>query len=194
MLVLLDNYDSFTFNLVHFFGELGAPVTVYRNDEKDSASILISKPSAIIISPGPCNPNKAGISLDLTIKAAKSKIPILGVCLGHQTIGQAFGGKVSSAQKVVHGKTDEIYHDDSVLFREVPSPFMATRYHSLSIIRSKFPKELKVTARTSCGEIMALEHSKLPIYGVQFHPESIMTEYGHKILKNFLHIVKTSHG
>ena len=194
MLVLLDNYDSFTFNLVHYFGELGAPIKVYRNDEKETDSILNEKPSGIIISPGPCNPSKAGISLDLTQKAAKFKIPLLGVCLGHQTIGQAFGGKVSSAREVVHGKTDNIYHNGKSLFTGIPSPFEATRYHSLAVLRTKFPTTLKVTAETKCGEIMALEHRMLPIYGVQFHPESILTQYGHKLLANFVNIIKDLNG
>ena len=194
MLVLLDNYDSFTFNLVHYFGELGSPVKVYRNDEKESDSILAEKPSGIIISPGPCNPVKAGISLDLTKKAAQQKVPLLGVCLGHQTIGQAFGGKVSSAIEIMHGKTDDIYHDKIDLFKDIPSPFRATRYHSLSVMVNNFPTRLKVTAKAKCGEIMALKHRKLPIYGVQFHPESISSEYGHKILANFINIVKSANG
>ena len=190
MLVLLDNYDSFTYNLVHHFGELGEIVRVYKNDEKTSAEILSEKPSGIIISPGPCNPNKAGISLDLTLKTANYGIPILGVCLGHQTIGQAFGGKISFAKKVVHGKTDKIYHSATDLFKGIPSPFTATRYHSLSVSKDKFPQKLKIIAETKCGEIMALKHKLLPIYGVQFHPESILTDYGQNILANFLNVIK----
>ena len=194
MLILLDNYDSFTFNLVHYFGELGSPVKVYRNDEKDPESILSENPSGIIISPGPCNPIKAGISLDLTKKAAQYQLPLLGVCLGHQTIGQAFGGEVSSAKEVLHGKTDKIYHDSSDLFDGIPSPFQATRYHSLAVMRKNFPKRLKITAEAKCGEIMALKHRDLPIYGVQFHPESISSEFGHKILKNIINVVKNANG
>lgn len=194
MLVLLDNYDSFTYNLVHYFGELGEIVRVYKNDEKTSDEILSEKPSGIIISPGPCNPNKAGISLDLTLKTANYGIPILGVCLGHQTIGQAFGGKISFAKKVVHGKTDKIHHSATDLFKGIPSPFTATRYHSLSVSRDKFPQILKIIAETKCGEIMALKHKFLPIYGVQFHPESILTDYGKNILANFLNVIKGLHG
>ena len=194
MLILIDNYDSFTFNLVHYFGELGSPVKVYRNDEKDTQSILSEEPSGIIISPGPCNPTKAGVSLELTQQAAKSKVPLLGVCLGHQTIGQTFGGTVCSAEEVVHGKTDQIYHQGTDIFNEIPSPFEATRYHSLCVSRNKFPKELQITAEAKCGEIMALKHKILPIYGVQFHPESILTKFGHKILENFVKVVKNLNG
>ena len=170
MLVLLDNYDSFTYNLVHYLGELGEDIKVLKNDEESSENILSNEPTAIIISPGPCNPNRAGISLDLTVKAAQSRIPILGVCLGHQTIGQAFGGKITSAMAIVHGKTDKIYHESEDLFKDIPSPFKATRYHSLSVSREKFPKKLQITAETKSGEIMALRHKELPIFGVQFHP------------------------
>ena len=194
MLILLDNYDSFTFNLVHYFGELKSPVKVYRNDEKDAQSILAEKPSGIIISPGPCNPTKAGISLELAKLAASTKTPLLGVCLGHQTIGQTFGGIVCGAKDVVHGKTDQIYHQGTDIFKEIPSPFQATRYHSLSVSRNKFPKELQVTAEAKCGEIMALKHKILPIYGVQFHPESLLTEFGHKLLENFIEVVKEHNG
>ena len=194
MFILLDNYDSFTFNLVHYFGELGKSVKVYRNDEVDCDSILDQNPSAIIISPGPCNPAKAGISLPLATKAACSKIPLLGVCLGHQTIGQAFGGMICSAQKVVHGKADMIFHAETDLFKGIPSPFLATRYHSLAIMQNKFPSELDIIARAGCGEIMAIKHKVLPIYGVQFHPESILTEHGHKILANFIQIAKDANG
>ena len=158
-------------------------------DRKNANELLDLKPKAIVISPGPCNPNKAGVSLDITKKAASKKIPILGVCLGHQTIGQVFGAKIISAKKIVHGKTDKINHFCRGIFNELPSPFNATRYHSLSISKKNFPNNLEITAETDCGEIMAIQHKKLPVYGVQFHPESIMSEHGHKLLKNFTKIM-----
>ena len=191
MIILIDNYDSFTYNLVHYFGEIGKNVTLFKNDEKSANELLNLKPKAIVISPGPCNPNKAGISLDITKKAVLKRIPILGVCLGHQTIGQVFGAKIISAKKIVHGKTDKINHICRGIFNELPSPFNATRYHSLSISKKKFPNNLEITAETDCGEIMAIQHKKLPVYGVQFHPESIMSEHGHKLLKNFTKIMES---
>ena len=193
MIILIDNYDSFTYNLVHYFGEIGNNVTLFKNDEKNANELLDLKPKAIIISPGPCNPDKAGVSLDIAKKAALKKIPILGVCLGHQTIGQVFGAKIISAKKIVHGKTDKINHISRGIFNELPSPFNATRYHSLSISKKNFPNNLEITAETDCGEIMAIQHKKLPVYGVQFHPESIMSEHGHKLLKNFKKIIESIH-
>ena len=190
MIILIDNYDSFTYNLVHYFGEIGNNVTLFKNDEKNANELLDLKPKAIVISPGPCNPDKAGVSLDIAKKAALKKIPILGVCLGHQTIGQVFGAKIISAKNIVHGKTDKINHICKGIFNELPSPFNATRYHSLSISKKNFPNNLEITAETDCGEIMAIQHKKLPVYGVQFHPESIMSEHGHKLLKNFTKIME----
>ena len=190
MIILIDNYDSFTYNLVHYFGEIGNNVTLFKNDEKNANELLDLKPKAIVISPGPCNPDKAGVSLDIAKKAALKKIPVLGVCLGHQTIGQVFGAKIISAKKIVHGKTDKINHICKGIFNELPSPFNATRYHSLSISKKNFPNNLEITAETDCGEIMAIQHKKLPVYGVQFHPESIMSEHGHKLLKNFTKIME----
>ena len=189
MIILIDNYDSFTYNLVHYFGEIGKNVTLFKNDEKNANELLDLKPKAIVISPGPCNPNKAGVSLDITKKPTSKKIPILGVCLGHQTIGQVFGAKNISAKKIVHGKTDKINHFCRGIFNYLPCPFNATRYHSLSISKKNFPNNLEITAETDCGEIMAIQHKKLPVYGVQFHPESIMSEHGHKLLKNFTKIM-----
>ena len=191
MIILIDNYDSFTYNLVHYFGEIGNNVTLFKNDEKNANELLDLKPKAIVISPGPCNPDKAGVSLDIAKKAALKKIPVLGVCLGHQTIGQVFGAKIISAKKIVHGKTDKINHICRGIFNELPSPFNATRYHSLSISKKNFPNNLEITAETDCGEIMAIQHKKLPVYGVQFHPESIMSEHGHKLLKNFTKIMES---
>ena len=191
MIILIDNYDSFTYNLVHYFGEIGNNVTLFKNDEKNANELLDLKPKAIVISPGPCNPDKAGVSLDIAKKAALKKIPILGVCLGHQTIGQVFGANIISAKNIVHGKTDKINHICRGIFNELPSPFNATRYHSLSISKENFPNNLEITAETDCGEIMAIQHKKLPVYGVQFHPESIMSEHGHKLLKNFIKIMES---
>ena len=191
MIILIDNYDSFTYNLVHYFGEIGNNVTLFKNDEKNANELLDLKPKAIVISPGPCNPDKAGVSLDIAKKAALKKIPILGVCLGHQTIGQVFGANIISAKNIVHGKTDKINHICRGIFNELPSPFNATRYHSLSISKKNFPNNLEITAETDCGEIMAIQHKKLPVYGVQFHPESIMSEHGHKLLKNFTKIMES---
>ena len=185
MIVLIDNYDSFTFNLFHYLGGLGANVTVRRNDKVSVAEVMASLPDAIVLSPGPCTPNEAGICLDLIGKAAPT-IPILGVCLGHQAIGQAFGARVIRAQRVMHGKLSSIVHDQRGVFADVPSPFNATRYHSLAIERASLPPALDVTATADDGEIMAVRHRELPVEGVQFHPEAILTEHGRKVLGNFL--------
>jgi anthranilate synthase component 2 len=185
MIVLIDNYDSFTFNLVHFLGELGATVRVHRNDKITSAAVLAADPDAIVLSPGPCTPKEAGICLDL-IKAVSGKIPILGVCLGHQAIGDAFGGKVVRAPVPVHGKLSAIRHDGTGVFRGINAPFQATRYHSLVVERASLPGELTVTGDTDDGLVMGLAHKRLPVHGVQFHPESIASDHGHLLLKNFL--------
>jgi anthranilate synthase component 2 len=187
MIVLIDNYDSFTFNLVHFFGELGAPVRVHRNDKITSAAILAADPDAIVLSPGPCTPKEAGICLDL-IAVVSDQIPILGVCLGHQAIGDAFGGKVVRAPVPVHGKLSVIRHDGTGIFRGINAPFRATRYHSLVVDRDSLPDDLTVTADTEDGLVMGLAHRRLPVHGVQFHPESIASDHGHLMLKNFLDI------
>jgi anthranilate synthase component II len=187
MIILIDNYDSFAFNLVHYFGELGEEVRVHRNDKIASAAVLAADPDAIVLSPGPCTPKEAGICLDL-IKAARGKIPILGVCLGHQAIGEAFGGKVVRAPTPVHGNLSEIRHNGSGIFRGINASFMATRYHSLVVERVSLPPELTATADTHDGLIMGLAHNRFPIHGVQFHPESIASEHGHLLLKNFLDI------
>ena len=187
MIVLIDNYDSFTFNLVHFLGELGAQVRVHRNDKITSAAIVAADPDAIVLSPGPCTPKEAGICLEL-IAEASATIPILGVCLGHQAIGDAFGGKVVRAPAPVHGKLSEIRHGGAGIFRGIDAPFKATRYHSLVVERATLPRELAVTADTEGGLVMGLAHTRLPVHGVQFHPESIASEYGHLMLQNFLDI------
>lgn len=185
MITIIDNYDSFTYNLVHYFGDLGVEARVYRNDEKTASAVLAEKPAAIVMSPGPCTPNEAGICLDL-VKKNKGRIPLLGVCLGHQTIGQAFGGRVIRAPTLMHGKLSQIYHEGRSLFRGLPDGFEATRYHSLIVERDTLPSCLSVTASTSDGLIMALEHRSEPTFGVQFHPESIASQHGHAILANFL--------
>jgi anthranilate synthase component II len=186
MIVLIDNYDSFAFNLVHYLGELGAEVDVHRNDKVTSAAIIAADPDAIVLSPGPCTPNEAGICLSLIEAAAAKEIPVLGVCLGHQAIGQAFGGKVVRAPVPVHGKLSEIRHGGAGIFRGINAPLRATRYHSLIVERATMPGELAVTAETDDGLVMALAHTRLPVHGVQFHPESIASEHGHLMLKNFL--------
>jgi anthranilate synthase component 2 len=186
MIVLIDNYDSFAFNLVHYFGGLGADVVVHRNDAIAANDVVAKDPEAIVLSPGPCTPNEAGICLDL-IKQAATTIPILGVCLGHQSIGQAFGGKVVRAPVPVHGKVSEMKHQGAGLFRGINGPFKATRYHSLVVERATMPQDLSVTAETD-HLVMGLQHAQLPVHGVQFHPESIASEHGHLILKNFLDI------
>ena len=186
MILLIDNYDSFTHNLVHFLGEVGGTCTVHRNDTLSVAEAMAMAPEAIVLSPGPCTPNEAGICLGL-IAAAAGRIPILGVCLGHQAIGQVFGGQVVRAPQPMHGKLSGVAHKNQSVFEDVPSPFQATRYHSLIVDRKGFPKDLDVTAETG-DIIMGLRHKSLPIHGVQFHPESIASEHGHKILENFLKI------
>jgi anthranilate synthase component 2 len=189
MLLLIDNYDSFTWNLVHYLGDLGAETRVVRNDALSVAEALALGPSGIILSPGPCDPDQAGICLDLTRAAADAGVPLLGVCLGHQTIGQAFGGKVVRCHEIVHGKLGTMHHAGTGLFQDLPSPFAATRYHSLVVERASLPNALEVTAWLEDGTIMGLHHRDLPIHGVQFHPESIASEHGHKLLKNFLNTV-----
>lgn len=190
MLLMIDNYDSFTYNLVQYLGELGADVRVFRNDQITVAEIAKLKPAHIVISPGPCTPNEAGISL-AAINTFAGKIPLLGVCLGHQGIGQAFGGRVVRAREVMHGKTSPIYHNGTSVFRRLPSPFDATRYHSLVIEKESLPSSLEITAwtQTEAGgvdEIMGVRHKQFKVEGVQFHPESILTHHGHDILRNFL--------
>ncbi len=185
MILLIDNYDSFTYNLLHYLGQLGAKVEVERNDALTVEEVLKKKPKAIVISPGPCDPDKAGICLDL-IKAAAGKIPILGVCLGHQAIAQAFGGQIVRAPKPMHGKVSKIKHTGKGVFKGIPDNFTATRYHSLVADKKTFPDVLEVTATSDDGVIMGLMHKKYNIQGVQFHPESILSEHGHKLLKNFL--------
>ncbi len=184
-IAIIDNYDSFTYNLVHYFGDLGVGARVYRNDEITVEALIDEAPAAIVMSPGPCTPNEAGICLDL-IEKNKGRIPLLGVCLGHQAIGQAFGGKVIRAPILMHGKLSKIHHDATSLFRGLPDGYEATRYHSLIVEAETLPPCLTVTARTSDGLIMALEHESEPTFGVQFHPESIASAYGHAVLANFL--------
>ncbi|RID92303.1 aminodeoxychorismate/anthranilate synthase component II [Gemmobacter lutimaris] len=186
MLLLIDNYDSFTYNLVHYLGELGADVVVKRNDALDVQAAMALHPDLIVLSPGPCDPAQAGICLALTTAAAEAKIPLLGVCLGHQTIGEAFGGRVVRCHEIVHGKMGTMHHNGQGVFSGLPSPFLATRYHSLVVERDSLPDCLEVTAWLEDGTIMGLRHKTLPIEGVQFHPESIASEHGHQLLKNFL--------
>lgn len=185
MILVIDNYDSFTYNLVQYLGELGETVEVRRNDEIDLEGIETLAPDHILISPGPCTPNEAGISLAV-IEHFKGRIPIFGVCLGHQSIGQAFGGNVIRAERMMHGKTSEMFHNGTSVFAGLPSPFTATRYHSLIVERSSLPDCLEITAETAEGEIMGLRHKEYAIEGVQFHPESIITDHGHQMLRNFL--------
>jgi anthranilate synthase component 2 len=185
MLLMIDNYDSFTFNLVQYFGELGAEVRVFRNDELSVEKIASLSPSHIVISPGPCTPNEAGITLP-TIERLAGRIPILGVCLGHQAIGQAFGGKVVRAKQVMHGKVSRIRHDKRGVFSNVPDDFVATRYHSLVVERDSLPACLEISAESEDGEIMGLRHRSARLEGVQFHPEALLTEHGHKLLQNFI--------
>jgi anthranilate synthase component 2 len=187
MFLLIDNYDSFTYNLFHFLGELGAEIEVRRNDALGVDEALAMKPQGIVLSPGPCDPDRAGICLDL-VTAAAGTVPILGVCLGHQAIGQAFGGTVVRAPVCMHGKLSQLRHQGEGVFAGLPSPFAATRYHSLTIERAGFPEVLEVTAETEDGVIMGLRHRELPIHGVQFHPESIASEHGHALLANFLRL------
>lgn len=186
MLLLIDNYDSFTYNLVHYLGELGADVAVRRNDAMDVQAVMAMRPEAIVLSPGPCDPAQAGICLPLTLAAAEADIPLLGVCLGHQTIGEAFGGRVIRCHEIVHGKMGTMHHEGKGMFRGLPSPFQATRYHSLIVERESLPDCLEITAWLEDGTIMGLRHRSRLIEGVQFHPESIASEHGHQLLRNFL--------
>ena len=190
MLLLIDNYDSFTYNLVHYVGELGVDVVVKRNDALDVQEAMAMNPSGILLSPGPATPDQAGICLALTAAAAETKTPLLGVCLGHQTIGQAFGGDVIRCHEIVHGKMGTMHHDGKGVFAGLPNPFQATRYHSLVVDRTTLPDCLEVTATLADGTIMGLQHSELPIQGVQFHPESIASEHGHALLQNFVNMMK----
>lgn len=190
MLLLIDNYDSFTYNLVHYVGELGADVVVRRNDALNVQEAMAMNPAGILLSPGPCDPDQAGICLALTQAAAETRTPLLGVCLGHQTIGQAFGGKVVRHSEIVHGKMGQMHHQGQGVFAGLPSPFEATRYHSLVVERATCPDVLQITAELEDGTIMGLQHRELPIHGVQFHPESIASQHGHALLKNFLDLMK----
>ncbi|MBV7392786.1 anthranilate synthase component II [Mameliella sediminis] len=190
MLLLIDNYDSFTYNLVHFLGELGADVEVWRNDALDVQQAMALKPEGIVLSPGPGTPDQSGICLALTQAAAETRTPLMGVCLGHQTIGQVFGGTVVRHDEIVHGKMGLMHHNGESVFKGLPSPVKATRYHSLVVRRSDLPECLKVTAELEDGTIMGLMHRELPIHGVQFHPESIASEHGHAMLQNFLDVLK----
>ena len=192
MLLLIDNYDSFTYNLVHYLGELGADVVVRRNDSLDAAAALALQPDAVVLSPGPCDPDRAGVCLPLIAAAAEARLPLLGVCLGHQAIGQAFGGKVVRAPQPIHGKVSAMFHDGKGVLKGLPSPFDATRYHSLVVERATLPACLEITATTEDGLIMALQHRELPVHGVQFHPESIASQHGHAILQNFLELAHAS--
>lgn len=189
MIILIDNYDSFTFNLFHYLGELGADVVVHRNDQISADAVLAAEPEAVVLSPGPCTPREAGICIDLIERAAPT-IPIMGVCLGHQAIGEAFGGKVVRAPTLVHGKVSRVQHEGKTLFRGINGPFQATRYHSLVVERASMPPALTVTAESDDGLVMGLSHADLPVHGVQFHPESIASEHGHVILKNFLDLAR----
>jgi anthranilate synthase/aminodeoxychorismate synthase-like glutamine amidotransferase len=190
MILLIDNYDSFTFNLYHFLGDLGVAVEVRRNDAITSQEALAMRPDAILLSPGPCTPNEAGICLPLIGAAAAARVPLMGVCLGHQAIGQAFGGTVIRAPEPVHGKVWDIHHRGTDLFAGLPSPFQATRYHSLVVRRDDLPPDLEATAWTADGLVMGVAHRGLPIWGVQFHPESIASQHGHDLLRNFLALAK----
>ena len=190
MLLLIDNYDSFTYNLVHYVGELGAQTRVVRNDALNVQEAMAMRPDGILLSPGPCDPDQAGICLPLTLAAAEARIPLLGVCLGHQTIGQAFGGRVIRHSEIVHGKMGQIHHEGKGVFAGLPSPFEATRYPSLVVERSSLPDCLEITAELADGTIMGLQHRDLPIQGVQFHPESIASQHGHALLQNFLDMMQ----
>jgi len=190
MILLIDNYDSFTYNLVHYLGELGAEVAVWRNDALDVQEAMGLNPEGIVLSPGPCDPDQAGICLPLSLAAADAGVPLLGVCLGHQTIGQAFGGKVVRADDIVHGKMGTIHHAGKGVFAGLPTPLQGTRYHSLVVERASLPAVLEVTAELEDGTIMGLRHRQKPIEGMQFHPESIRSEHGHAMLKNFLEMCK----
>ena len=186
MILIIDNYDSFTYNLVHLIGDLSPKIVVKRNDAITITDAINMKPSGIVLSPGPCDPDQAGICLELTLKAAENEIPLLGVCLGHQTIAQAFGGDIIRCHEIIHGKLGEIHHKNDQLFAGIPNVFNATRYHSLIVSKETLPKELKKTAWLMDGTIMGLSHKKLPIFGVQFHPESIASQFGYQLINNFL--------
>jgi anthranilate synthase component 2 len=190
VLLLIDNYDSFTFNLVQYLGDLGAEVEVHRNDTLSADEALAKKPSAIVLSPGPCDPDRAGICLDVIDRAVATRTPLLGVCLGHQALGQKFGGKVVRAPSPMHGKVSAIKHDSDGVFARLPSPFQATRYHSLVVARETVPDALLINAETDDGLVMGLRHKELPLHGVQFHPESIASEHGHDLLRNFLTLAR----
>ncbi|MEM6407230.1 MAG: aminodeoxychorismate/anthranilate synthase component II [Pseudomonadota bacterium] len=190
MLLLIDNYDSFTYNLVHYFGELGADVVVKRNDAINVQEAMAINPAGIVLSPGPCDPSQAGICLAMVEAAAETDMPLFGVCLGHQSIGQAFGGDVIRHSEIVHGKMGTITHTDKSVFKDLPQGFEATRYHSLVVDRATLPDSLEVTAELEDGTIMGLQHKTKPIHGVQFHPESIASEHGHQLLQNFLNLMK----
>jgi anthranilate synthase component 2 len=190
VLLLIDNYDSFTYNLVHYLGILGTEVVVRRNDQITVKEALAMGPAGILLSPGPCDPDQAGICLELTRAAGAARLPLLGVCLGHQTLGQAYGGRVVRAGEIVHGKMGQIRHDGSGVFAGLPSPFAATRYHSLVVERASLPDSLRITAELENGLIMGLAHRELPLHGVQFHPESLRSEHGHALLRNFLETMK----
>ncbi len=192
MLLLIDNYDSFTYNLFHYLGELGAEVAVRRNDEIDVQGAMGLRPDAILLSPGPCDPDRAGVCLALIAAAAETRTPLIGVCLGHQAIGQAFGGRVVRAPAIMHGKIDAIHHTGRHVFEGLPSPFNATRYHSLTVERDSLPEVLEITAEVADGTIMGLSHRTLPIHGVQFHPESIASEHGHALLRTFLGLARVA--
>ncbi len=194
MLLLIDNYDSFTYNLVHYLGELGADVSVWRNDALTVQDAMGMNPAGILLSPGPCDPDQAGICLALTEAAAETKTPLMGVCLGHQTIGQAFGGKVVRCHEIVHGKMGSMHHNNKGVFAGLPTPFEATRYHSLVVEPETLPECLETTAWLEDGTIMGLQHKELPIQGVQFHPESIASEHGHALLKNFIKMMPNAEG
>jgi anthranilate synthase/aminodeoxychorismate synthase-like glutamine amidotransferase len=189
MILMIDNYDSFTYNLVHYLGELGERVMVFRNNRITLEDVGRLGPDMVVVSPGPCTPKEAGISVDL-IREFSGRIPILGVCLGHQSIGYAFGGRIVRADRLLHGKTSMIYHDGKGIYEGIPNPFEATRYHSLLVERESLPDELEITAWTSEGEIMGIRHRDYPTEGVQFHPESILTKHGKEILRNFIRIAK----
>ncbi|MDE0589790.1 aminodeoxychorismate/anthranilate synthase component II [Halocynthiibacter sp. C4] len=192
MLLLIDNYDSFTYNLVHYLGELGADIRVERNDALSVKEALALKPEAVLLSPGPCDPAQAGICLDMVKAAADEELPLMGVCLGHQSIGEAFGGEIIRCHEIVHGKMGAMHHDSSGVFAGLPTPFEATRYHSLVVNPESLPDSLLVNAKLEDGTIMGLRHESLPIHGVQFHPESIKSEHGHKLLENFLNMLPSS--
>lgn|SRR5690606_32720598 len=191
MLLLIDNYDSFTWNLYHYLGELGAEVAVHRNDAISVEEAIALRPEGIVLSPGPCDPDKAGICLEIIERAAR-EIPLLGVCLGHQAVGQAFGGRIVRAPQPLHGKVSSVSHSGKGVFAGLPSPMQVTRYHSLMVERETLPRELEITAESEDGVIMGLQHRELPVHGVQFHPESIASEHGHQLLRNFLSLTRRS--